>query len=180
VDLGKGKAYDWVDGWLAATHDATSSSFPIGIHTVTWSSSDLAGVVGTATQAVRIVSHTPVVDKTVLWPPNHEMSTVTIQANVVPSLEGLVTLSASVASSEPEESPDWGDRAPDWGEPEIDQEEGIIRVPLRAERLARGSGRIYTVTVVATDSSGHQSEALVQVDVPRQGSVWLPLLYKDR
>ena len=170
VELGEGSAYDHVDGWLEAAHDAGGASFPIGTHTITWSSSDPAGVTGTATQTVRIVAHTPVAEETVLWPPNHKMSTVTIQANVVPSLQGLVTLSAYVASNEPEEGQGDGDKAPDWGEPEIDQENGIIRIPLRAERMAQGYGRVYTVTVVATDSEGHQSEAIVHVDVPRDRS----------
>ena len=170
VDLGEGAAYDHIDGWLGAEHDAGEASFPIGTHTVTWASSDPAGVTGTATQTVRIVSHAPVVEEGVLWPPNHEMSTVTIEANVVPALQGLVTLSAYVTSSEPEEGLGDGDQAPDWGEPEIDQEAGIIRMPLRAERSAQGYGRIYTVTVVATDSEGHQYEASVYVDVPHDRS----------
>ncbi len=170
VDLGEGSALDWVDGWLAVTPDIGSGFFPIGTHAVTWSSSDMAGVTGTATQTVRIVAHAPVADETVLWPPNHKMSTVTIQANVVPILQGWVTLSASVASNEPVEGLGKGDKAPDWGEPEIDQETGIIRIPLRAERSAHGHDRIYTVTVVVTDSSGNQSEEIVQVDVPRDRS----------
>lgn len=161
AELGESSAYDYVDGWLEATHDAGDACFPIGTHTVTWSSSDPADVTGTVTQTVRIVSHKPVADKAVLWPPNHKMSTITIQANVVPSLPGLVTLSASVASNEPVE----GDKGPDWGEPEIDHKKGIIEIPLRAERSALGGGRIYTVTVVATDSNGHQSEEFVHVDV---------------
>ena len=106
------------------------------------------------------------VEESVLWPPNHQMTTVTIQANVVPSLQGLVTLSAYVTSNEPEEGLGDGDQAPDWGEPEIDQEAGIIRIPLRAERSAQGYGRVYTITVLATDSEGNQSEENVYVDVP--------------
>lgn len=184
VDLGEGAAYDHIDGWLGATHDAGDASFPIGAHIITWSSADMAGVTGTATQTVRIVAHEPTANQTVLWPPDHTLSMVTIQANVVPSLQGLVTLSARVASNEPADGLWEGDEGPDWDEPQIDQEQGLIQIPLRVERSDLGYGRVYTVAIVAADDAGHESEALVHIDVPisigpPRHYRYLPLVRKD-
>jgi hypothetical protein len=39
-------------------------------------------------------------------------------------------------------------------------------VELRAERSGSGQGRVYTVTITASDLSGNQSTATVDVRVP--------------
>jgi hypothetical protein len=53
-----------------------------------------------------------------------------------------------------------GDTAPDW---EIVD---AHHVRLRAERSGRGSGRIYTITITATDSHGNSSNQALTVGVP--------------
>jgi len=40
-------------------------------------------------------------------------------------------------------------------------------VSLRAERAGGGSGRVYTITVVATDRAGNTSLCVVKVSVPK-------------
>jgi len=63
----------------------------------------------------------------------------------------------------------------------IDQVKGIITLQLRAERSAIGSGRIYTITITATDPSEDKGRAKVKVRVPHdQGgeSGFYALLYK--
>ena len=54
----------------------------------------------------------------------------------------------------------------DWTEPVIDQDNGIITLQLRAERSGTGEGRIYTITITATDESGNSSQAQVNIIVP--------------
>jgi len=39
-------------------------------------------------------------------------------------------------------------------------------VQLRADRAASGPGRIYTITIRATDAAGNTNTATVQVPVP--------------
>jgi hypothetical protein len=59
-----------------------------------------------------------------------------------------------------------GDTASDWTTPVIDQVTGIIYLQLRAERSGSGNGRVYTITIIATDASGNSSQANVQIIVP--------------
>ena len=42
----------------------------------------------------------------------------------------------------------------------------MIHLRLRAERYAWGDGRVYTITITATDESGNQSSATVAIRVP--------------
>jgi hypothetical protein len=108
----------------------------------------------------------PVPDKTILWPPNHKMIRVSIAANASDDSGGPVTLAATVSSNEPQNGLGDGDKAPDWTTPVIDQTNGIITLQLRAERSGKGNGRVYTVTITATDESGNTSQADVDIIVP--------------
>ncbi|NTS39498.1 T9SS type A sorting domain-containing protein [Flavisolibacter sp. BT320] len=94
---------------------------------------------------------------TTLWPPNHKMVDVWVGYTLSDNCRATATL--SVSSNEPQASTDPEDKSPDW----------IIvdahRVQLRAERL--GDGRIYTITVVATDGSGNSTKKSIVVTVPK-------------
>jgi len=59
-----------------------------------------------------------------------------------------------------------GDKSPDWTVPTIDQVKGIITLQLRAERSGSGNGRVYTITINGTDTSGNKSQAKVEIRVP--------------
>lgn len=108
----------------------------------------------------------PVPDKNILWPPNHNMVTVTIRTNARDNSGGPVTLSAVVFSDEPQNGCGDGDTSPDWTEPVINQTTGVITLQLRSERSGMGDGRVYTIRITATDSSGNSSVGDVQIIVP--------------
>ena len=99
----------------------------------------------------------------VLWPPNHKMVDVTVSYSVTNSC-GAPTCTLSIASNEPINGPGEGDSAPDW---EIID---AHRLRLRAERAAKGSGRIYTITVTCSDTSGSSVSRAVTVAVPKNQS----------
>jgi hypothetical protein len=108
----------------------------------------------------------PFANQTILWPPNHKMVDIVIEANASDNSGSPVTLSAVVSSNEPIEGLGDGDTAPDWTEPMLDQENGLITLQLRAERSGSGDGRVYTVTITATDGSGNSTAADVEIIVP--------------
>jgi endo-1,4-beta-xylanase len=104
---------------------------------------------------------TPSPDKFILWPPNHKMVPITIRTNASDNSGLPVTLAASVTSSEPVDDPEG-----DWTTPVIDPATGTITLQLRADRLGKGNGRQYTITISATDQAGNTSTATVKVTVP--------------
>ena len=105
-------------------------------------------------------------NKTVLWPPLHDMSNISIDTNAQDNSGVMPTISAVVTSNEAVDGLGDGDTAPDWTEPAIDQATGKISLQLRAERSGIGTGREYTVAVTATDAAGNATTVPVTITVP--------------
>jgi len=106
---------------------------------------------------IRSVAATP----DVLWPVNHQMMPVSIEADVSDDLDpSPVCRIASVAGSEPENAPGDGNAGSDWNIT------GPLTLELRAERSGSGVGRTYTIAVECADASGNSSQAPVTVRVP--------------
>jgi uncharacterized repeat protein (TIGR01451 family) len=95
-----------------------------------------------------------------LWPPNHQMVNVAVNYSVEDNC-GPVSLSLSVKSNEPINGTGDGDTAPDW------QVVNAHLVRLRSERSGKGEGRVYTITITATDSAGQSTSKTVAVSVPK-------------
>ncbi|MCC6785002.1 MAG: hypothetical protein IT457_19295 [Planctomycetes bacterium] len=115
------------------------------------------------TQAPRLA---PVASTNILWPPNHQMVAVVIQAGATDAGNGPVTLAAEISSSEdPDKSGD-GHTIPDHTTPVIDQVAGTISFELRAERAGRGRGREYTIEITATDAASNRSRAAIRIRAP--------------
>ena len=72
---------------------------------------------------------------------------------------GSVATSLTVSSNEPVNGRGDGDTAIDWVVLDAHH------VQLRAERAGGGSGRVYTITITATDSAGNSSTQAVNVTV---------------
>ncbi len=91
-------------------------------------------------------------DPYTIWPPNHKMVSVTLNYTVTDVVDSNPAVSIKIKCNESA-----GD---DWRV--IDAH----HVQLRADRLGSDNGRIYTITVVATDYTGNSSSREVQVTVP--------------
>lgn len=143
----------------------------IGSHTVTLRVNDSFNPPVSSDVTINIVDTTaptlaPQTDKTILWPPNHKMVNIIIDTHAFDDSGLPVTLTAAVASNEPQSGLGDGDMSPDWTTPVINQATGKITLQLRAERSGSGNGRIYIVTIAATDYSGNISTANVAINVP--------------
>ena len=97
-----------------------------------------------------------------LWPPNHQMVTVTPKIiSVTDNCDPAPKVNLlSVTSSEPDNGLGDGDTANDI----VQNSNGTIS--LRAERSGKVSERTYTITYQATDASGNTSTATATVTVP--------------
>jgi hypothetical protein len=147
----------------------------LGVHTITLIVHDDINEPVTKNINVEIIDKTiptlmPVPNKTILWPPNHQMVNILIEANAGDNSGGQVTLSATITSNELQDGLGEEDTSPDWTEPVINYENGIIDLQLRSERSGSGEGRIYTVTITAADESGNSSQASVEIIVPHDKS----------
>lgn len=148
-----------------------TTNFGLGLHTIVLQVDDGINDSVISDITVEIVDTTaptlaPVANRTILWPPNHQMVNIVIDANAVDNSGLPVRLSAVVTSNEPIDGLGDGDTAPDWTEHAIDQENGIITLQLRTERSGLGDGRIYTITITASDECNNSSQAGVQIIVP--------------
>jgi len=143
-----------------------TAEFPLGTNLVSVSVTDSAGSAvecGTAVTVVDTIPPTITSAKATpnsLWPPNHRMIPVKLNVQAT-DLCGTTTWKiASVTSSEAVNAPGSGNTAPDW------QFTGQ-KLSLRAERSGKTGPRIYTISVVATDESGNESQPkTITVTVP--------------
>ena len=151
---------------ITATVACAAEGTPVAnTASVTAETADPAPADNASSASTTIVNPAPVisgvaVDKPVLGPPNHRMVDVEVAYSVSDNC-GPVTTRLEVASSEPADGAGDGDTAVDWEV--ID----ASHVRLRAERSGAGSGRVYTIAVIATDATGGTSRASVTVSVPK-------------
>ncbi|HEY9282258.1 MAG TPA: M36 family metallopeptidase [Pyrinomonadaceae bacterium] len=150
---------------LASSHPS-GTAFPIGTTTVTLTATDSAGNVTPKTFTVTVNDgQAPAVtgesvDKPVLWSPNHQMVDIAVNYNVNDN-SGNVTTALSVSSNEAVNGAGDGNTSADW------QVVNNRLVRLRAERAGTGTGRVYTITITATDATGNQTVRAVTVSVPK-------------
>ena len=144
-----------------------AADLPLGTNIVGVSVSDSANntdscsttvtVVDTIAPVITAVSVTP----KVLWPPNHKMVTATVSAVVTDNC-GATWKIIRVQSNEAKNGLGDGNTAVDW------QITGDHTVDLRAERSGKGSGRVYSIHIQATDQAGNVSAIkTVTVKVPK-------------
>jgi hypothetical protein len=132
---------------------------PIGIHRMTLTADDGNGGSASASVVITVEDTTaPVISSvtatpSVLQKSNHDMVPVAISVAATDGCGGVDCRIVSVTSSEP------GDG--DW------QITGNLTLNLRAERMGKNGGRVYTITVACTDAGGNVTTSVVTVAVPR-------------
>jgi hypothetical protein len=97
----------------------------------------------------------------VLWPPNHQMVSLSIRASATDAVDPApVCQIVSISSNEPINGLGDGDTAPDWAF-------SGLSFQARAERSGTGSGRVYTINGECRDASGNVTAVSTAVRVPK-------------
>ena len=132
--------------------------------------------VGTTFSNVRVIplrpvdTTPPVISKltatpSLIWPPNHKMVPVTLNAVATDNV-GVTSLKiTSATSNERDNGRGDGDTSNDI------QITGDLTLNLRAERSGEDNGRIYTIVVTARDAAGNVATKSVTVSVPKDYSL---------
>jgi hypothetical protein len=100
-------------------------------------------------------------DPAVLWPPKHQLRSISIKNVVDPDGDVLSLGITGIVQDEPVNGLGDGDTSPDGG---------FSPLQLRAERSGQGNGRVYRVNFTASDPSGLSCSAQVSVCVPKNQS----------
>jgi hypothetical protein len=133
--------------------------YPLGTTAVTLTVTDSKGLSNQCPGTVTVADKTPPTiispsaSPSTLWPPNHKMVNVAVNYNATDNCGQPACQISSVTSNEPISSSDYAI---------VDAH----HVELSADRLGSGHGRIYTVTIACTDTSGNSSTQTVKVTVP--------------
>jgi hypothetical protein len=154
--------FTWTGPFGTLSGATPSVSLPTGTHVITLTVGDGRGGSSSDTLVVTVVDQTPpaiqsvAATPSVLSPANHQFVDVTISVSASDACGGSThCYITSVASNEPADGQDW-------------IVTGDLTLKLRAERSNRGTGRIYTITIVCTDQAGNQSTRAVTVIVPHK------------
>lgn len=151
----------------ASVNLSANISLPLGTNAITVTTADTVSNTASCSTVVTVVDTIPPVitrvsaNPATIWPPNHKMIAVRVSADVTDICGPTTWKIISVSSNESSDGRGDGHTSPDW------TITGDHTVNLRAERSGRGNGRIYTITVQATDVAGNLSESkTVTVTVP--------------
>ena len=150
-------SFDPDQGDTLTLSQSPQGPYPLGNTAVTLTATDNHGATSSCNATVTVIDRTPPsitnlsVTPSNLWPPNHKMVDVVVAYDLSDDC-GPVTGTLSVTSNE-------GTPA-DW------QILDAHHVRLRAERLGGSAGRIYTITVIATDALGNPFSRVASVLVP--------------
>lgn len=138
----------------------------LGSHTVKVTVNDGTATAVSCEATITVVDTTPPEINSVratpnsLWPPNHKMKNVNVRVDAEDACGEVTWEIISVSSNESDNGSGDGNTSGDW----VIVDEDTVQ--LRAERSGNGSGRIYTITVEATDEAGNSATDTVEVTVP--------------
>jgi hypothetical protein len=154
------------------TNLSFSAVLPLGTNLVTVSATDTATNSASCASKVIVVDTTPPIiaaasaSPNVLWPPNHKLVNVTLTAHVTDVCSTASWKITHVDSNEGPVAPKGsGKTSPEW------QITGNHTLKLLADRSGAGNGRIYSITILATNAAGNVSQpTVVTVRVPHDQS----------
>ena len=171
--LAEATASDLCDPSITVTNNAPTC-FPEGETIVTFKTVDNDGNPDSCTAKVTVVDTTPpvidvVMDRNVLWPPNHKLVEVCDSVTVTDVCDPNPTFVLySVTSDEPDNDKGDGNTLGDIQD--ADTLTADVCISLRSERMGGENGRKYTIIYKATDSSNNVAYDTTCVRVPHDQS----------
>jgi hypothetical protein len=158
---GDSLTFTWTGSFGTASGAIASVSLRAGTHVITLTVRDGRGATATDTLVVVVRDTTPptvqsaTATPAVLSPANNKLVPVTIAVSATDTCGGSVRCRiVSVTSNEPITTSDW-------------QITGDLTLTLRAARVNKGPGRVYTMTIECADASGNVATKTATVTVPR-------------
>jgi uncharacterized repeat protein (TIGR01451 family) len=147
--------------------------YPKGTTTITWTATDASGNQSSCTQTITVVDNEPPTitfngQTPSMWPPNHSYHTFTAADFISSVRDNCDTLSVSdvdiimATSDELENGGGDGNTLND-----IVIATNCKSIQLRAERVASGNGRVYTITFRLRDHSGNTTTGTAKVYSPK-------------
>ena len=152
--------FTWTGPFGTVSGASVSVSLPAGTHVITLTVQDGRGGSSSDTLVVTVVDATPpaiqwaAATPSVLSPANHQLVAVTVGVSASDGCGSVGCRITSVTSNEPLADGDYVIT-------------GDLTLKLRAERSNKGTGRIYTITILCTDAAGNGATKTVTVAVPR-------------
>jgi len=148
----------------SCTASCATAFFRIGTSPARCTATDPSGNSSSCQGPITVVDTKPPsinvsVSPSVLWPPNHKLVAIAITDPAKDGCDSKPTVTCTATSNEPDSGGGSGHTLND-----IQWNNGQLY--LRAERSGKGSGRIYTISCVATDASGNRATATATVTVP--------------
>ena len=169
-------SFDWYEGeTLLGSGEIINHTFPLGEHIITLVVTDSYDDTDDDEVVVTVEDTTPPevsmsVGKGSLWPPNHKMVLITSTMTVTDNCDADPEVGLQITMNEGEETntydPGYDATVGDGHTTDDIQVDENGNIYLRAERSGTGTGRIYTITYIATDASGNMSSATATVTVP--------------
>jgi len=160
-------AFDWYEGDnLLGSGEWIPYTFSPGAHTVTLVVTDSAGEMDDDEVIITVQDTTPPevsvsIAKDSLWPPSHKMVDVGFGFNISDICNEETDITIGITSDEPTATAPGAGGTKHAPDAEF-TDDGLL---LRAERSGNGDGRVYVITVTATDVSGNSASGAASVKV---------------
>jgi hypothetical protein len=173
---GDALTYTWTGPFGTATGVNPTVALGPGSQTVTLTVDDGKGGTATDMVVITVEDQTPPLIGTltasphVLWPPNHKLIPISVQADATDNCGTPRVVMTSVTTNEGGETttfdPTHDSASGDGNTPDDVYIDIDGNLSLRSERSGTGSGRIYIIVYTATDDAGNTSNTSTTVAVP--------------